>query len=157
MQSGPEYPPNGIAPCPPGEGGLAAGGALPANAQVVGPMPTDAVWLEATLPVGGVPHVVVPYLGAGSAPPPGLQFALSVYSDLPLGVPEPPQEVSPPAGAAAPVKPPSDDDGPWACELCDGADSHGPVCPYRLVIEKMSRMEALMDERMRFLDERLAA
>ena len=79
-----------------------------------------------------------------------------------LGEPEP---APPPPGQPAAVCPPADsstlgmadDEGAWACELCDGPDAHGPVCPYRLVLEKMGRMEALMDERMRFLDERLAA
>ena len=156
MQSSPQFPPIGLALFPNAEAAsLAAGGALPANAQLVGPLPTDAVWLEATLPVGGTPHVVVPYLGQGATPLGKLQFALSVYSDLPLGEPEPP--APPPAGVAAPPPPETNDDGAWACELCDGPDAHGPVCPYRLVIQKMSRMEALMDERCRFLDERLSA
>ena len=101
MQTGALYPPIGLALCPSAEGGLAAGGALPASAQVVGPMPSDAVWLECRLPVGGAPHVVVPYLGAGSMPKPGQQFVLSVYSDLLMGEPEPPPPPPPPASTTA--------------------------------------------------------
>jgi hypothetical protein len=45
----------------------------------------------------------------------------------------------------------------WACEACSVADGgHGPTCPFRILVEKMQKMEALLDERCIFLDELLA-
>ena len=43
------------------------------------------------------------------------------------------------------------DDGVWECEVeqCD----HGDTCPFRQIIEKMDKMERLIDERIEFLDE----
>ena len=162
MQTAPGYPPIGLAVCPHTEA-LASG--LPANAILAGPLPQEGLWLECKLPVGGAPHAVVPYMGPGSqAKAANLRYCLTVYSDLPLMETAPPPPPPPPAavtsGAAVaappPPEPPAEESQAWACELCDVKDGgHGPVCPYRLVIEKMDRMERLMDERMRFLDERM--
>ena len=46
--------------------------------------PAACVWLEATLPAGGKPHLVVPFLGAGTSAPAHLQYNVTVYSELPL-------------------------------------------------------------------------
>jgi len=51
---------------------------------------------------------------------------------------------------------PAADVGGWPCQACSIADGgHGPNCPFRTVVEKMQKMEVLLDERITFLDELL--
>ena len=84
----------------------------------------------------------------------------------------PPAAAAPPASPPAEPAPPQAAEGPisdcaafnpdgWECELCSDfghgpITNSGPVCPYRKLFIKMEKMEALMDERMKFLDELLA-
>lgn len=153
MQAAPSYPPIGFVLIPNVPEGLRVdvpNFAIPDNAQFIGPLPSEAVWHECKVPVGGS-HVLIPYLGAGSTGHANLYYSLSVYSDLPMSEPEPPAPVP-----GAPLKTLDFNKlgGAWECEMCEVKDGgHGPVCPYRIVIEKMDRMEQLMDERIKFLDE----
>ncbi len=118
---------------------------LPQNAIEVGPAAKDGIWLEATLPTGSTPHVLVPYLGPGQ-PPLTLRYNLTIYADTPIG------DVG-----SAPAKAMPTSVGAWPCEACSVADGgHGPTCPFRILVEKMQKMEALLDERCVFLDELLA-
>lgn len=117
----------------------AAVDAPPPNALIAGPTARDGVWLEATLPVSGAPHVVVPFLGGGEQAA-SLQYTVTVYSELPL------EDAQPVAVATAG----GDAGAPFECELCEGG--HGSPCPFREIVEKMDKMEALMDERLRFLN-----
>jgi len=135
LQQGAEYPSIGLCLLPSAEGATDA----PApNAQLAGPEARDGLWYECSLPVGGKPHVLVPFLGAGQpGAAAGLQYTITVYSELPL--------------ADAEVPTAADSGGAWECELCEGG--HGAPCPFRAIVEKMDKMEALMDERMRFLDQ----
>jgi hypothetical protein len=70
-----------------------------------------------------------------------VKYALTIYSDTPLTE----------ARVGALV---NADGNLWPCESCaDGI--HGPVCPYRPIVEKMAKMEALIDQRIAFYDELL--
>ena len=144
MQSSPSYPSIGLALLP---STSAVSDQLPANAIVCDPVSADGVWLEATLPAdagGGLSsHVVVPFLGPGQ-PPSELQYALTVYSDCPLAEAATASAVAAVAG------------GLWECE-CVPVDQggHGPTCPYRIVVERMAKMESQLDERLAFLDKML--
>ena len=136
MQQAPDVPAIGVALIPSANGALTD--QPPANVLLAGPTNRDGVWLEAVLPAGGKPHLVIPFLGSGQNPPAHLQYTVTVYSELPLA-----------AAAAA-----SDDAAPqsaseWECETCE--PGHGFPCPYRAICEKMEKMEALMDERIAFL------
>ena len=131
MQQGTRYPSIGVAVLP---GCNAVPETVPPNAIHGGPEATDGVWIETTLPVGGLPHLIVPYLAAGEHAPPGVQFVITAYSDLPL------------AAAAA-------DPNGWECETCQPPGQFGHVgpCPNRLMFEKLCRFEEELDDRLAFL------
>ena len=160
MQSGgPEYPAIGLVVLPNHEGAVPAD---PAGGAVkLAPVAADGAWLECTLPANGKTHTVVPYLATGALPG-SLGFCVTVYSSLPLGDAAPPPPPPPAAAgtAAVPVVVPvtggaTDVSSVWECEKNEA--EHGPICPYRNIVEKMAKLEGLMDERLAFLDERLAA
>ena len=136
MQQSAEYPQIGVAVMPNAD--AAPTDALPSNVKLEGPAARDGVWLEVMLPVGGAPHVVVPFLAVGESVDFSLQYALTIYSELPL-------EGAQVASVAA-----ANTCGEWDCETCEGG--HGYPCPFRCIIEKMDKMEALMDERLQFLE-----
>lgn len=115
---------------------------LPPNAIEAGPAATDGLWLEATLPMGSTPHSLVPFYASPGQPQSTLKYAITIYSDVPIG------DVR--DGAIVPAT----DVGGWPCEACSIAEGgHGPTCPFRTVVEKMQRMESLLDERIAFLNE----
>ena len=149
MQMAPNFPAIGLALLP--SAAEPVGDRLPANAIELNPSAVDGVWLEATLPTGGaVSHVVVPFLAPGQ-PPTELQYALTIYSECPLADP---QYCTPTAAGATLLG----TGGLWECEQCSVEQGgHGPTCPYRVVVEKMAKIEAQLDERIAFLDEMLAA
>ena len=141
VQSAPRYPAVGLLLVP----SLVEGAALtelPANAVHAQPQAREGVWLEATLPADGSTHVVVPYLAAGEEAA-GLTFVVTVYSDLP-------QEATKAAVAAAEQAEQASFEFCY-CEKCNGKKS-----PYQVAIEKMDRIEKIMDERLAFLDGLLA-
>ena len=82
IQASNAYPTIGLALLPSCSGDPAD--RLPANAVEVGPANTDGLWLEASVPAGADPHVLIPYLGPGQAPS-ELQYTLTIYSDAPIG------------------------------------------------------------------------
>lgn len=94
------------------------------------------MWLEAHLDVESAVHVVVPYLGVDEEAA-GLQFRMTVYSDLPQE-----EEVLPPS-----IETPQEES-----ELCFCAKCRGRKSPFQLLIEKMTSVEIVMDERIKFLE-----
>ena len=138
VQSAPRYPAVGLLLLP----SLADGAAvteLAAGAIHAQPQAREGVWLEATLEADGSTHVVVPYLAAGEDAE-GLTFVVTVYSDLP-------QEATKAAVAAAEHE---------SFEFCYCEKCNGNKSPYQVIIEKMECIEAVMDERLAFLDGLLA-
>ena len=122
-------------------------GQLPASALNMEAQPLDGVWYECYLEADSA-HVLIPYLGDGQAVPPQLQLAVSVYTDVPHALGQ--------GGQPAPAPAPAVAEDPWKCETCAAAIPRRP-CPFDLVHDKMSRVEAIMDNRLAFLDQLIAA
>ena len=151
MQAAPQYPAIGFVLAPE-EAGHPPGqrlAQLPASALNMEAQPLDGVWYECYLEADTA-HVLIPYLGDGQAVPPQLQLAVSVYTDVPHALGQGGQ----PAPAPAPA--PAVAEAPWKCETCAAATPRRP-CPFDLVYDKMSRVEAIMDNRLAFLDQVIAA
>ena len=153
MQAAPQYPAIGFvlaaeeAGHPPGQQLTQ----LPASALNMEAQPLDGVWYECYLEAGTA-HVLIPYLGGGEAAPPQLQLAVSVYTDVPHALGQGGQPAPPPTVVEAPkvVEP------AFTCETCAAAFPRRE-CPFGVVHDKMSRVETIMDNRLAFLDQVIAA
>ena len=151
MQAAPQYPAIGFvlaaeeAGHPPGQQLTQ----LPASALNMEAQPLDGVWYECYLEADTT-HVLIPYLGDGQAVPPQLQLAVSVYTDVPHALGQGGQPAPVPAVVEASVEP------AWTCETCAAAFPRRE-CPFGVVHDKMSRVETIMDNRLAFLDQVIAA
>ena len=85
----------------------------------------------------GTPHLLMPYLGPGQ-PATELKYAVTIYSDVPISTPDAA------SGLGGDL---------WECECLPGG--HGPTCPFRAVVEKMAKLEGLLDQRIAYFDELL--
>ncbi len=136
MQTAPRYPQVGLVVFE-GAGSTNALKAEPsAGAHWVAPAAADGVVFEGTLGAGGKPHVFIPHLGPGmSAADVGeLTFALTVYSDAKIVL--------------------DAVDAKWRCDVCHAVPR---PCPTEAVLEKMEKIEEVMDHRLRMLEAALAS
>jgi len=140
LQAAPKNPAIGLVLVPGVDAGATLS-SLPANAVNSLPEARDGVWQEAFLLVDGLDteHIVIPYLGPGETAE-GLQLVVTVYSDVPMGRP-----------GTAGGRGGEDWEKCW-CEKCNGKKS-----PFQHVIEKMEKLEMIMDQRITFLDGLISA
>ena len=141
MQTSAEYPSIGLAILPNAEGPPSE--QAPSNALISEPVAKEGLWFECMLPAGQT-HMAVPFLT--SMLPSGITYTLTIYSELPI-------ESATAAQPAVPTGGGGGIGGPWECECIPTSEGgHGEVCPFRVIVEKMDKMEKLMDERLAFLE-----